>query len=291
MREIGKKGKADTLVTIFTVVVLAIVVITGIYVYADWGSSSGEEVAAGAFEKSIDVVTNFLYAIFDKTLGLEGAEKDTQFLMFLSFALILIIIVGTLDSINIIGEEGSASSKWINFAIGFIVSIIGVRFMPEGLWTSLAQPSSAFVATILVAVPFAALFFVTYKLKSNLARKLLWIFYIVFLSYNIFSGWEGSTSEQNFAWIYFIFAVLAGAMMLFDSTVRNFFFREKSKAEMEYQLGNLDVLKRKEIRAKVERWSGVLSDENASEKDKGIARRELTKLRKEYGQNIGELTA
>jgi len=236
---------------------------------------------SGALQYSFETVSNGFMTVlgpaFTFLLNL-GEDTNTNFLMVLSFILISIIVIGTLDSVNIFGEE--KSGNLINFAIGIIISIIGVRFMPSDLWVSLTAPSSAFVATILVGAPFAALVFVTMKIKFRLAGKLLWLFYLIFMSYLIFFP-EGG--RNNFVWIYSVFLGLAAIMMFFDSTVRRYFYMEKHKKDIEDTIGHLNAQQRYNLRRQIEKWEEIIGDTTAPARDRGVAKTQLANARKRYG--------
>jgi len=150
----------------------------------------------------------------------ESTPDNTVFLIIITFILISIIIVGTLDSVNIFDANVTAGSKYINLTIGLIVSIIGVRFMPTDIWASLTAPSSAFVATILVGAPFLAMLFVTMKIKYSLARKALWLFYIIFMSYLIFFPEDGFSTSNPFMWIYVLFLIGGIIMLVAEQIIR-----------------------------------------------------------------------
>ena len=205
-----------------------------------------------------------------------GSDSNNNSLMFLAFILVLIVIVGTLDSINIFGDD--TSSKFINFAVGFIVSIIGIRFMPSDIWASLAAPSSAFVATLLVGVPFLALAMVTLKINNRFIAKLFWIFYLVFLAVVIYN------QEYNqLTFVYLVFAIVALFMMFFDSTVRRFYYSEMHKKDIEDTIGQLNAQERYNLRRKIENWEKIVADSTASPADIAEAKKQIAKNRKIYG--------
>lgn len=259
--------------------------IVGLVAAINW-SSQGPGSIPGAFDIVTSTIMTVVGPTFDFLLNLDQ-DENTNFLIVLAFILISIIIVGTLDSINIFGEDKRGNI--INFAIGIIVSIIGVRFMPPDIWASLTAPSSAFVATVLVGAPFVALTFVTMKLKFNLARKLLWLFFVMFISYLVFFPERGFSLSNSFMWVYILFLFLAGVMLFFDASVRKFIYKEKEKSDYVDLLGKLDAQKRFEIRERVRKWSKILADGSASKRDISTAKTELTKLRKLYGQNLEEI--
>jgi hypothetical protein len=94
---------------------------------------------------------------------------------------------------------------------------------------------------------------------------------------------------NDFSWIYVIFLILAGVMMFLDASVRRFIYKEKEKKQYEDLVGQLDIKKRHEIRERIKQWNDILNDINASNKDKGTAKGELKKLRKQYGQDLSAI--
>ncbi|MCK4553299.1 hypothetical protein KAT80_03785 [Candidatus Pacearchaeota archaeon] len=263
---------------------IAFLAIIGVVAIIDITQEGGN--VGDAIMNSFNEVSTFFMTVLGPTFGFLlnlGNDDNTNFLIVLTFILISIIVVGTLDSVNIFGEDKQGGL--VNLAIGIIVSIIGVRFMPPDIWMSLTAPSSAFVATILVGAPFAALFFVTMKLKFNLAGKLLWLFYIIFMSYLIFFpvSVTGGSRQNDFMWIYIVFLVLAGIMMFFDSTVRRYWYKEKYKSEVEKQLGTLGIKQRAKLRGEISDWQDIIGDSTASPGDRKQAKKELDKVKAMYG--------
>lgn len=241
--KINKKGQLGFTNVLFGLLILFIAIVLIVAIFNTPDSGNFGTALAGAMESVSDGFMAFLGPFFNILFNFKDvADANTKFLMVLTFILISIIITGTLDSINIFGEDKKAGL--INLAIGIIVSIIGVRFMPQDLWGSLTAPSSAFVATILVGVPFVALGFVTMKIKFSLARRLLWLFYLVFMSYLIFTG-------TGLKVVYVIFLVLAVIIMIFDSTVRHYFNLEHEKLKLGKSLDEVKLTERIKIRQEI----------------------------------------
>lgn len=214
--------------------------------------------------------------LFTSLLDLNGVNASNQFLVVLSFILISIIIVNTLDSVNIFGEDGKGNL--LNFFVGLIVSIIGVRYMPQDIWSSLTAPSSAFVAAILLLIPLVALFFISMKIKYSVLSKLLWIFYIVFDVYLLFR-----LSDPGLRWVYGVALILSGIMLVFDSTVRAFFYKEKSKTEIADIIGAMNLKQRMKLRQEIKDMEEIVSDPNSPVADVTRAKARLNKLQKIYG--------
>lgn len=290
----NRKGQTGMLTKVLGGILILYILLTVIFIFFNYASQRN---FAAAAEKGIEDVATFstkiIYPLFSFLLNLEGAGNNeagnneagnNAFLVFLSFILVAIIVVGTLDSVNIFGENDQGAL--INLAVGIISAIIGVRFMPSDIWVSLTAPSSAFVASILVGIPFAALTFVTIKMKSQLGRRLLWGFYLLFMSYLIFFPAREASGSSAFSWIYALFLILAVAMLFLDSTVRRWFYREKHNLEYENVLGNLNVKKRLKIRQEIIEWTNVFNDVHASKADKALAAKKLSQFKRNYGQDL-----
>lgn len=277
MLNISKRGAGTVVSNVFFSLIIGFVLIVGVLALFSW-NESGRQNFGNALQGSIDSVSSGFSTFFGSTLGKMlgfGADANTNFLMALTFVLISIVIVGTMDAANIFGDDKTGSL--LNFIIGIIVSIIGVRFMPADIWGSLTAPSSAFVATILVGMPFLALLFVTMKVTSGPLSKGLWLFYLVFMTYLVFSG-----ASTAFIWVYIIFLILAGVMIFFDSEVRKFFYSEKYKKEVEDQIGKMSVRERAKLRTEIAEWQEIVADSSATSADKVKAKKELSDLKKQY---------
>lgn len=283
----NKRGQTNTIAQIVGVVLAVFVILliglTAMNINQGFSSAFGT-----AFEEISNIVSNSIGPMFKVLLGTQQ-DANSQFLVILSFILISIIIVGTLDSVNIFGE--TKQGGLINFAVGIIVSIIGVRFMPQDLWISLTAPSSAFVATILVGAPFIALFFVTMKIKSSLFNKLLWLFYIIFMSYLIFfpggvdAGLGGGASgrSSDFMYIYVFFLGGAVIMMIFDASVRQFIRSEQHKTDIVEVMAEMNAKERYKLRKDIARWQAIIADPTAPPTDKAEAAKQIAKIKKIYG--------
>lgn len=263
--------------------VIAILVLS-IGIFSLLGYTSGDR-GIDVVETGIGDTIELTNRLFSDWLGLIlgfGNDSSTNFLIVLTFILVFTIIIGTMDSVNIFGEDGQG--KLINFIVGLIVTLIGIRFMPEDIWVSLTAPPSAFVATILVGIPFLALFFVTMKVKFPLVRKLLWAFYLIFMTYLIFMGPEGQglSLSNDFAWIYIIFLIAAGILMAFDSTVRSYILTEKKKLDLARGLSAEAIKRRAEIQLELKDWIKLRRE--VSKGDRSEADAEIKKLKEEYAR-------
>ena len=259
-----KRGQLKGFAGVVIGIIILIVVIIGISSLVKWGGK-GDYVSSlkSAIDGFGDIVINVIGPILGAILNLPDADSNTSLLMILTFILVSTIIITALDSVNIFGDDRQGIV--INSIIGIIVAIIGIRFMPKDIWGALTSPSSAFVATLLVGAPFAAFFFVTMKIKFPLANKLIWLFYIIFMSYLIFFPSTGFSLSNSFMWIYTVFLILAGVMMFFDSTVRAYFFTEKEKAKLGRAVSDVEIQERIKARARIKELTRLKAEANDEE--------------------------
>ncbi len=269
----NKRGASAGLTVIALGLLVFFIAVIFISTYINYQSTQN---VISAMEISFDGVADFaqriLYPLLNVLLNLKAAEAYS-FLMILTFILMSVVFIGTLDSINIFGD--TKTSGLMNFIIGIIVAIIGIRFMPPAVWGSLTAPASALVATILLGIPFAALTFVTMKLQNSLARKTIWLFYIIFTLYLVSSQTYGAL-----LWVYFAFLVIAGAMMFFDASLRKFMNKQMEELYVEKEWESKNVLFHKNLMEEIGEYTDVLMSGSASDADVKVAEAKLKELEK-----------
>jgi len=127
-------------------------------------------------------ILDFLFGQIPTDVTSPGNELAMQVLAFL---LVMLIVYGVLSTVKIFGEK-----TWINFALGAIIALIGIRFMPSGFLSQMATPSSAFVALLILGIPFFLLFWIIEsKITNKAARRAAWavfaVLIIVLWTYNV----------------------------------------------------------------------------------------------------------
>jgi hypothetical protein len=233
-----------------------------------------------AVEDSISVVQLILTPVFEILLGLDTANGNIPLLKILAFILVSIIVVGSLDSIGLFGE--AEKGHVLNFVVGIIVAIIGVRFMPDNLWESLTAPSSAFVATIFMALPFIALFFVTMKFKSPLVRKLLWAFFVCIVMYILFTSPNLSKGAST---TYIVFSVLAAIILVTDGAVHNFFRMERERRRLGGVVSETTLQERIKLRRKIKELLRMLPETEDTE-EKASINLQIKELKKKMRDQV-----
>ena len=256
---------------------LLVILLTAFSVADETTPQSGIiEVVSNSMNTAKAIFLTVLGPIFNVLFDLGG--PGDPFLIVLSFVLVFIIILGTLDSVDIFGAGGS---KMINFLVGMIVAAIGVRFMPENMWTALTAPSSAFVATILAAIPFLALWFVTSKIESSLVTKGMWLFYLLTI------GYIAVQPQFEYRWIYVIFAVAALMMILGETIIRKWVFKETAKVALQKTVGIEYTIRLAEIEARLQEII-PLEARSRSPAIKDSLNKEIEDLKNEYKEKAGK---
>ena len=237
--------------------------------------------AAGVVDTMYNIAKGFqdfflriLTPILGALLGTAGKTEGVQFLMMLTFVLITLIVSAPLKSTSLFGDGPGA--VWLNWIVAIIVSIIGVRFMPPDMWLQLTAPSSAFVAAMLVGLPFLAMFWVVSKVKSSRARKLFWIIFMVFLTYLIV------LPTGDFKWVYYVFLGLAFLMLVADGTIMNFLSSAVAENDLAEWKRGYGARKRSKLKKDMKEYRDVLDSNESSIDDKKIARHELRQLQEVF---------
>jgi hypothetical protein len=275
----NKRGQASTPAWIFYGIIFAFIfAIVGFTLIGTFYDGLG---FVDSFSNGISTASSgFLQifgVIFEGLLDLKGTD-GIQFLQIVSFILVFMVVAATLDQFNLFGENDTATSRILNLVAGVIVSAVGVRFMPDNLWLALTAPSSAFVATILAGIVFVPLAMLTIAAKRHpLLVKAGWIGYIVMFGYILVS----STTIPNGAKLaYVVFIILSGVMMFYDSSVRNWFHREKAKVDAGNLISDVNLIERGKLRDELEGIQRIIVNLHASDKDKADARRRRTQIKK-----------
>ena len=279
----GKRGQQRLFGNVIIGLFVLVVLIIGLFSFINWNATGRGNFAdslRGSVDGFKDIIVTVLLPILGAILDIP-ADSDTAFLMIATFILVSLVIISALDSTSIFGDD--RQSMAINFVVGLIVAIIGVRFMPNDLWVSLTAPSSALVATILVGAPFLVFSWLSIKvIKHPTANKVIWTFYIIVLSYIMVS-----ISSLSFILVYGFFLVAAGIMLFFDSTVRAYFRKESVAYNLAKGLGVEAIKRRLEISKEIKEWM-VLKKETRDKTERADIDAEIRNLEKQY-KDLGKI--
>jgi hypothetical protein len=186
-------------------------------------------------EQLIDVVENLIGPLLGAFLGGEG---DFLFERVLFFVIILSIVYLVLGKV---GPFKGNDKEWLIWIIAVTVSLLATRFLIErDLIQAMILPYSVLGVALSAALPFLIYVFFVHSFDgSPIARKILWVFFIV-----VFIGiWASRPEIGNLGWIYLLTAVLALFFLLFDGTIR--------RAIVKAQMAELNVNTRERHIAKL----------------------------------------
>lgn len=220
-----KKRAYNSLVVFLLLAILLVGIVSAVwYDPTTWfkkADTPGEKVAG-----FIDDFTETLSPIFRALLGGVDSGGDL-FSRILVFFLVVLVTYGVLGTMNLFGGK-----RWISVAIGFVIALLGVRFLPDNLITLMALPSGALVATITLGIPFIVGFIIIERVPSSPARRALWAGYgailIVLFFYSISSlGW------QPWHWMYLLIFIAIILAFWFDGTLQKWWGRASARRTIE----------------------------------------------------------
>jgi len=283
MKKKGEVGISQIISGFFILMVVLFVILTAVNYSktSDFGSAldNTSEGFKTFFEK-------ILTPLFSSLLNLDQAVNN-KLLVVLTFILLSVILVGTLDTVSIFGEDNKG--RIINITIGVIMSIIATRYMPGNLWDSLVSPTVALVPTMLIALPFAALIILSMRIKNNLGIKVLWLGYALFMTYLTFfidgSWFSGGMANGGMKWIYFIFFCLALVMLFFDATVRRYLRQEKVNLDLAKGLSVEALSERARLQGEIKEKIGLRNQFTSKSQDY----KDMTKNIEDLKKKVKEL--
>ncbi len=204
----------------------------------------------------VDIATQAGKPLFSALLGSVNSGGDL-FAKVLIFLLVLLIVVAVLDTVELF-----SNNIWLQYGIGVIISILGVRFLPNDMIQAIAFPSSVFVATIAIGLPFVLFGVALYKIIDNTyIRRAGWTLFIVVLIvlwvYN---------SDKEFFFIYPLFLIGCIIAFWFDGTLKRWFSVAKTTRTLE----GVSSVSRNRIIAEIRDLEGALSSATSAKQRKDI---------------------
>ena len=226
---------------------------------------------AEGFTGFIDGFKDALRPIFETLFGAAagGGELATQILVFL---LVVFIIYGVLDVSGLFGRR-----TWVNIAIGVIVAILGIRFLPSGFLQGLTTPASALVAILVMGIPFLILFLIIERTEkmNSVVRRIIWVAYAVL----VFVLWVYNFTNPNIPTtakaIYPLILIACLLAFAFDGTLQKLFRGAKiareveatENVELQRAIARLDDLKQRLGRATNEEQRTQITDQIKAQKE------------------------
>jgi hypothetical protein len=189
---------------------------------------SGDKLAS-AVEKTINQLTSASKPIIKLLVGFPAGAKSGELAMrFLAFLLVTIIVYSILLDTGLFGAK-----KPLDFIIGLIVALIGVRFLPPGFLEAMAMPSSALVALMVVVIPFVVTGYFVLKIRTGVGRKATWIVFavlvIVLWVYNVKYNYDKLSWG---IWVYPLALVAVLLALVLDGTIQRTMLKQEAVRRM-----------------------------------------------------------
>ncbi|MBX4196241.1 hypothetical protein KW805_01495 [Candidatus Pacearchaeota archaeon] len=176
----------------------------------------------------VNGITSAFDPIFSKLLGTTINAGSDLFAQILIFFLVTLVVYGILSSVNVFGNK-----PWVNILIGAIIAILGIRFLPSDILEAMTIPSSAFVATIVIVIPFIISGVIIERIQSINIRRALWAIYGVM----VLVLWAYAWSETDISgWAIGVYPAILGAIIVafaFDGTLQRFMHKADSGKRIE----------------------------------------------------------
>lgn len=218
--------------------------------------------AQGAGEwvtNAIDTIAEVANPVLKYVLGPSLAGEDF-FVKVLAFFLVTLIFYAMMDMIKI------TDKGWINFAVGLIIAIIGVRYLPEGFLESMTEPASALVALLVLGLPFIFAFYLIEKVKSTPARRAIWAAYGALILVLFFIKWADKGFSESYAWVDLIILVAIFIAFWFDGT----FSKWRVSAARERAVSGISNVQVSRIMAEIRDLEGAFASAESEEDRKKI---------------------
>lgn len=175
----------------------------------------GADLGSGA-QMFVDIVRSIFGPLFEPILGI--SQFDEYFFMrVLVLILLYVVIWAILKKIPLFKEY-----NFISFLIAAIISILGMRYIPETKFINLILlPYSTLAVALSIALPFMIyFFFVHFSITSNAGRRIAWLFFAA-----VFFGlWITRTDTIGDANIIYWFGIAAVILVfIFDKKIHVYF--------------------------------------------------------------------
>lgn len=215
------KKETSRILSVLVISVLVMSLMTGIVVAQDASAPATTSVGRG--------MNNFVTGIREggsplfKALFGSTNDNNELFIKILAFLLVTLVVYGIMNTAGFIG------SKWVNLGIGLVISIIGVRFLPKGFLEMAAVPSSAFVAIIVMGLPFLLIGFMLTKVQNPLIRRGIWVGYSVLILILWVINLGNNEIPSAAKWVYPIIFVGCIIAFTFDGTFQRLLGRANAE--------------------------------------------------------------
>jgi len=221
------------------------------------------------------ITTGVLEPVFEFLLG-DYATSGDFLVKSLLIVLTITVIMAVLEAVDFFkGKKGT------KFIVSAIISVLGVRFIPDGFVSQIVTPSTALVAAIGLGLPFVIFFYVLEKFDSPNIRRAGWAIFGVLILVLWAENLGNPDIPATAKWLYLLFVGGCAVAFWWDGTLHRWFTSTRVKARLsastqrrismvEAQISGLQedltdaetVEQRKAIREKIEAKKAVLDTLN-----------------------------
>ena len=250
---------------IFVTFVLLLMLTSASLVIASSGgvSSLGEGLGYG-MEGLIDAVEQMFRPLFEAVLGDYGEHMFERILFMIILVSIIYVVISQLPIFE--------NKTWIIWIITISVSLLATRFLTENqLIENILLPYTVLGVALTAGLPIIIYFYFVESFNdSAIARKILWIFYIV-----VFIGlWSSRRVELGtLSWIYMLSAVVAGIFFIFDGSIRKTIIKGHMKA-LKDENRNINITKVNRQLADLEKdmREGLMTEQQYKQRRKSLSK-------------------
>jgi hypothetical protein len=189
-----------------------------------WVPVSGEGITA-----FLQGVVNVASPITGFLFGSDRSTGENGFIALTAFLLTLLVVFGVLNPLKLFGQANE--NNWINFAIAFIVSLIGVRFVPIEMLSNFTLGAEGLVGALFLVIPFFVVTALILKSPHNAVRKILWTVYGVVIL-GIFFHKIGTKGWDPWSWIYVAILVICIILFSLDGTIQKMWKENTRKSAL-----------------------------------------------------------
>ena len=232
---------------------------------------------------SSGVLQTISYGVVDSSNAIFGSQtgfEEEGIAKALLFIILFVFLYAACEKIPLFQDESKKASRII---LAIVVALFGIRYLTPDLMMGILLPYGALSIAISVIVPFILYFYFVNEATpegqfGSVIRRLCWLFFSVVML--VLGTSRISTIGTDMANIYFVFAVAALLLLIFDGTIHKmgvyFKYGKEKYASVEEQLG---LLKDKRERL----VSSLSTKKSDSERDK------VKKQISEVDKNIKEM--
>jgi hypothetical protein len=254
--------------SVYALVLFSLVLVGSLFLVSAQASSPNiVEQGVEGFKNGVVSAVNLLFRDF---LQSYQTGQDIFYVKLLLFILLYVMVQTGVKAIPRLGEQ-----KAIAIIVSFIVSVLAVKWMGDGLITTILMPYGALGVALATLLPFLIFFYFVHATKmAGIGRRIAWIFFALSFFLVAANRWKDiDPTGQTF---YYVIGGLVLLALIFDKGIHQYFFMHelnlfyrgaKGKAIAALQAEYLNIIhvdspesekRRKDIEENLKRLGGSL---------------------------------